>query len=199
MADSIGMEIRGLSPIDAGMASLLGDIAAEFATLPEVRAVVLAGSRGGRFPDNNSDLDLYIYSVNEPALAWRAALARKFGDHAHIGNTFWEPGDEWLASRTGNVVDLMYRSPSWMDEQFDRVLLRHQASVGYSTCFIYNVLHSLPLFDRDGWFAALAAKARQPYPEALCAAIIAKNYPILRGTLSSYVHQIKLAWAATIG
>jgi hypothetical protein len=176
-----------------GTASLLEEITAEFAALPEVRAVILAGSRGGRFPDKDSDLDLYVYAPTEPAMSWRAELARKFGDRAHIGNTFWEPGDEWIASRTGNVVDLMYRSPAWMEEQFDRVLLRQQASVGYSTCFIYNVLHSQPLFDRDGWFASLAARARQPYPEALRAAIVAKNHPILRGTLSSYAVQINLA------
>ena len=182
-----------LPSIDPGIASLLEEIAAECAALPEVRAVVLAGSRGGRFPDKDSDLDLYVYSTDEPAMAWRANLASKFGGRAHIGNTFWEPGDEWVASQTGNVVDLMYRSPSWIEEQFDRVLSRHQASVGYSTCFIYNVLHSLSLLDRDGWFASLAARARQPYPEALRAAIIAKNHPILRSTLSSYVHQIKLA------
>jgi hypothetical protein len=87
----------------------------------------------------------------------------------------------------------MYRSPAWIEEQVERVLIRHQASVGYSTCFVHNVLHSTVLFDREGWFASLQAKSDQVYPEALRRAIIAKNHPILRSTLSSYVHQISIA------
>ena len=71
--------------------------------------------------------------------------------------------------------------------------MRHQASVGYSTCFVYNVLHSQILHDRGNWFASLRAKAEQPYPDSLRRAIVAKNYPILRLTLSSYLHQIAVA------
>lgn len=173
--------------------ALLEEVAVEFAGIPEVIAVVLSGSRGGEFSDDYSDLDLYVYAEPEPSKAWRADLGRKFGDRANIGNNFWEPGDEWVASRNGIIVDIMYRSPAWIEEQLDRVFLRHQASVGYSTCFVHNVLHSKPLYDRDGWFASLRAKAEQPYPEPLRRAIVAKNHPILRSTLSSYVNQITLA------
>jgi hypothetical protein len=173
--------------------TFLEEIAAEFAALPEVSAVVLSGSRGSQFSDEHSDLDLYVYTEAEPSLAWRADLGKKFGGRANIGNNFWEPGDEWVALQSGKVVDIMYRSPAWIKQQFDRVLNRHQASVGYSTCFVYNVLHSQPLFDREGWFATLLAKAQQPYPEDLRAAVIAKNYPVLRSKLSSYLDQITLA------
>jgi hypothetical protein len=55
----------------------------------------------------------------------------------------------------------MYRHARWIEEQLDRVLVRHEASVGYSTCFWYNVLHSNALFDRAGWFEALQRRARQ--------------------------------------
>jgi len=173
--------------------ALVKEIAGEFAKLPEVSAVVLSGSQGGELSDAGSDLDLYVYAEPEPSQALRASLARRLGERASIGNDFWEPGDEWVALRTGNVVDIMYRSPEWIEQQLDRVLLRHQASVGYSTCFVYNVLHSKTLFDRSNWFAALRAIAEKPYPEPLRRAVIAKNHPILRTTLSSYVHQIEIA------
>lgn len=178
---------------EKGTPALLRKIAAEFAALREVRAVVLAGSRGGQLSDDRSDIDLYVYAEPEPPEALRAALARKYGERISIGNRFWEHGDEWAASRTGTVLDIMYRSPAWIEEQLDRTLLKQQASVGYSSCFVYNVLHSEPLFDRDGWFAALQARAEQTYPEPLRHAIVAKNHPILRSTLSSYSHQIKMA------
>jgi predicted nucleotidyltransferase len=179
--------------VESGAQALIEALTGEFEQMPGVSAVVLSGSQGSGLSDEGSDIDLYIYAGQEPSQAWRADLARKFGVRASIGNEFWEPGDEWVASRTGNVVDIMYRSPAWIEQQLDRVLLRHQASVGYSTCFVYNVLHSQTLYDRDKWFAALKAKAGQPYPEALRRAIIAKNHPILRSTLSSYAHQIAMA------
>ena len=179
--------------IEPGAQTLLEELTEEFKKLPEVTAVVLSGSKGGEFSDDHSDLDIYIYAEHEPSIAWRVDLGRKFGLHSHIGNNFWEPGDEWVSLRTGIVVDLMYRSPTWIAQQLDRVLLGHQASVGYSTCFAHNVLYSKPLYDRDGWFAALRAKAEQPYPEPLRRAIIAKNHPVLCNKLASYVHQITLA------
>jgi hypothetical protein len=179
--------------IESGTQALIEEVTGEFAKLPEVTAVALSGSQGSELSDDGSDLDLYVYADPEPPQAWRADLARKSGVRASIGNEFWEPGDEWVALRTGNIVDIMYRSPAWIEQQLERVLLRHQASVGYSTCFVYNVLHSKILYDPDKWFAALRAKAEQPYPEPLRRAIIAKNHPILRRTLSSYAHQIAMA------
>ena len=170
-------------------------IAAEFAALPQVRAVALAGSQGGRLADERSDLDLYVYASAEPPEAWRARMAQKFGERISIGNRFWETGDDWVARQSGTIVDIMYRTPEWIEGQLDRVLLHHQASVGYSTCFLYNVLHSRVLHDPQRWYAALQARAAQPYPEPLRRAVIAKNRPILRSTLSSYVHQITIALA----
>lgn len=178
---------------DANIQVLLDEITAEFAALPQVSAVVLSGSRESKFSDNRSDIDLYVYAEPEPSIALRSELGKRLGYQARIGNHFWEPGDEWVASRTGTVVDIMYRSPAWITAQLDHVWLRHVASVGYSTCFVHNVLHSQPLYDRHSWFAMLRAKVQQPYPEPLRRAIIAKNHPILRVVLGSYVHQISLA------
>lgn len=168
-------------------------LAARFAELPPVLAVALSGSTSNRVDDGRSDFDIYVYTTAEIPVAWRTALAQEHGVHLAIDNRYWELGDDWIDARIGRMVDVIYRWPDWIEEQLDRLLLRHQASTGYSTCFWHNVLHSEALFDRNGWFAGLQARAQQPYPDGLRRAIIAKNHPILRRTLSGYMQQLELA------
>jgi hypothetical protein len=55
------------------------------------------------------------------------------------------------------------------------------------------VREATALHDRAGWYAALAARARAPYPEPLRRAIVAKNLPLLRRTLSSFLRQLERA------
>lgn len=169
-------------------------IASRFSAIPDVEAVVLAGSRLSQFADDHSDVDLYVYASEIVPTSLRAEIVRG-ARRSEIGNSFWEPGDEWIDNETGIGVDVMFRTTRWIEDQLDRVLLCHEASVGYSTCFWYNVRNSHVLFDRSGWFTALHERAGQPYPDQLKRAIIAKNHPILRNTMSSYLHQIELALA----
>ena len=136
-------------------------VARRFAALPQVVAVALGGSQAAGSEDSRSDVDLYVYARREVPLAFRRSLA---GPGAEIDNRFWEPGDEWTDRATRFAVDVMYRSPRWIEDQLDRVLVRHEASVGYSTCFWYNVQHSRALYDRDGWYRGLQLRARVSYP-----------------------------------
>jgi hypothetical protein len=164
----------------------------QFGQLPQVEAVALGGSRASEVSDARSDIDLYVYHREPISVEFRRQIASP-ARHAEIGNEFWEPGDEWIDAETGISVDVMFRQVRWIEDRLDSVLKRHVAAIGYSTCFCYNVLHSQVLFDRTGWFAELQKTAEQPYPLELKRAIIAKNYPILRRNMSSYVHQIELA------
>jgi hypothetical protein len=127
-------------------------VAAAFVDLPAVIAVALAGSETAGAADEQSDLDLYVYAGAPVAMADRVAIAARFATRREIGNHVWEPGDEWIDTQTGRHVDVMYRTPLWIEEQLERVLVRHEASLGYSTCFWHNVLHSTALFDRSGWY-----------------------------------------------
>src|SRR5580700_4262380 len=176
---------------DIGL-SIAKRVAGTFASLPQVEAVALAGSRSFELADAESDIDLYVYVTEDIPLEVRAEIAAG-APRPEIGNATWEPGDEWIDAETATPVDVMYRHVRWIEEQLDRVLVRREASVGYSTCFWYNVLHSQTLFDRTRWFEALQRRTRQSYPEELKRAIIAKNYPLLRRNQSSYLHQIELA------
>lgn len=168
-------------------------VAARFAALSAVRAVALGGSTASGAADFASDLDLYVYAPAPPLLEARAAIARALGRPAQVGCTFWEPGDEWPATADQAAVDLIYRTPAWIEAQLERTLVRLEASKGCSTCLWQNVRASIPLFDRDGWYARLQTLAAQPYPEGLRRAIVAKNHPILRQMAFSYLHQLSAA------
>ena len=175
--------------------ALLQEITATFAALPQVAAVALAGSQAATLYDTASDLDIYIYCRAEVTLDVRAALAQQHdARNPEIGNDDFGAGDEWVDAASRHAIDLIYFGTLWIEEQLDRVLVRHQPALGYTTAFWSTLRRSIPLYDRDGWFAHLHARAQATYPEALRRAIIAKNYPLLRHRQSSYLHQLEKAW-----
>jgi predicted nucleotidyltransferase len=174
---------------------LVREIAARLGGLPEVTAIALGGSTFAGNADERSDVDFYVYSRQPPPLALRTELARAHDPLPELDNQAFGPGDEWTDAVTGLAVDLNYWTPAWIEQQLARVLDEHLPSVGYSTCFWRTVLHSQPLVDRTGWFAALQAMARRPYPEPLRRAIVANNRPLLRDAHSSFLHQIERAIA----
>jgi hypothetical protein len=169
---------------------LQNEITSRYSHLEIVEAVAMAGSCASGKSDAASHIDLYVYVTGELTLQQRESVATK-ASRKEIGNAFWEPGDEWIEN--GISVDVMFRQTGWIEEQLDRVLVLHQAFIGYSTCFWYNVLHSEAMFDRHGWFRQLQARTQVSYPQQLKQNVIAKNWPILSDNLSSYRHQIELA------
>jgi len=180
--------------VDQGEAGVLARRLAErYAAMPTVEAVALGGSRATGGADASSDLDLYVYARGEVPAGVRASVARAGGERLELDNRFFEPGDEWVDAASGIHVDVMFRTTGWIKDQLDRVLVRHEASVGYSTCLWHNVREAVPLHDRAGWYAALAARAGAPYPEPLRRAIVAKNLPLLRRNLSSFLSQLERA------
>lgn len=182
-----------MATVERGHDDVAPEAAAAYGDLPGVVAVVLAGSAVTGSADERSDVDLYVYAAEPVPLLARAAVAARFAARSEVGNAFWEPGDEWIDARSGHHVDVMYRTPAWIEDQLERVLVRHEASVGYSTCFWHNVLHSQPLIDPGGWYRALQVSADRPYPDPLKHAVIARNHPLLRQAISSYLDQIDRA------
>lgn len=172
--------------------ALAETIAQRFSLLPEVRAVALAGSQATGVAGEHSDIDVYIYTDRDIPASVRQSIGAEFSDHVEVAD-FWGPGTEWDDRATGIHVDTIYFGADWMEDQLNRVLVRHEASLGYSTCFWHTVRVSQILFDRNGWFAALQARAMQDYPEPLVKAIVAHNTPVLRQIFSSYLRQLEKA------
>lgn len=169
-------------------------VATRFAQLPDVQAVAIAGSHMSGTAGPNSDIDVYIYSHAEIPVEVRTAIGAEFSDHVEIVD-YWGPGNEWDDRATGVHVDAVFWTVEWIEDQLDRTLNRHQAWMGYTTCFWHTVQISKCLFDRDDWFARLQQTADQPYPDGLVEAIVRLNRPLLRGIAPSFLRQLEKAAA----
>jgi predicted nucleotidyltransferase len=85
------------------------ELAANFARLEDVEALVLAGSAATGLTDEWSDYDLYAYSRGVVPIEFRAKFLKPRATRLELHNTFWEWSDEWVES-DGTIFDLMYRS-----------------------------------------------------------------------------------------
>jgi hypothetical protein len=166
--------------LSSSAASSVADRVTErFAALPQVEAVALAGSRTGHFPDSDSDVDFYVYVSKDIPLSIRAEIAAGRCRRNSAIRPWSRVMNGWTAP-TGTHVDVMDRHKLWIEGQLDRVLLRHEPSVGTQPasgrCSCIQAL-----LDRSGWFAELQKRATLPYPAEAKQKIIAKNLRLLRG------------------
>ena len=173
--------------------TLAQTVADDYAALPQVLAVVQSGSVTAGNADEQSDIDLYVYSRQDVPLADRRELAERRGRHVEVNNNFAENGDEWIERGSGVAVDVMFRPAASFEDHLTYLLERFEARQGYSTAVWHNLRTSRLLFDREGWFAALQQRANVPYPNGLAQAIIALNVPLLRGHINSRPVQIERA------
>jgi predicted nucleotidyltransferase len=167
-------------------ATFLATIAAAFAVVPGVRAVVLGGSRVTGTADALSDYDIGLYYRSEPIdiTALRSAVAELEGDLradavTEIGEWGpWVNGGGWLAI-DGRRVDLLYRDLSKVRavvEDCARGIVTRDYQPGHPHAFVSaiycgEVAESQPLIDPAAAVADLKRLAL-PYPAALGPALI---------------------------
>ena len=174
------------------LASRLVDL---FAPLAQIRAIALGGSLMGGITDQSSDIDLYVYTHADIPLEDRQRIVLQSGgaSRANLGMTYWGSGDEWFNAPTGIEVDIVYFDAQWMESQIQRVINKHEASLGFTTCLWYIVRNSRVLHDPQEWFQNLQKRASVKYPEPLRQKIIALNYPVLRNVIPAYANQLTKA------
>lgn len=157
-----------------------------------VDSLSLGGSRRGVISDSASDYDIYIYSKSLIPREEREKILSKLGSYK-INPSFFEEGDE-LKAEGLPPSDIMYRTWDWIENQIKDVWIDHNARLGYTTCFIFNVYNSEALFDREGKFQKLQKSLEGPYPEELRKNIIEKNLKIIDGDMDApYIKQIESA------
>ena len=170
------------------------ELAANFAELEDVEALVLAGSATTGLADEWSDYDLYAYTCGVVPIEFRAKLLKPRASRLELHNTFFEWSDEWVEPN-GTTFDLMYRSCDVIEADVEAKLERGEAALGYSTSLCYSILQAKPVFDRRGWFKALHNRLKStPYPDVLMQGVIKMNLPVLGGMIHSYEQQIRSAF-----
>lgn len=171
----------------------LNNIANDFSQQDGVVAVVLSGSSSSGYSDVLSDFDIYIYSEHGVAPQVREDIAKKYTSEYKINNSAFEEGDVWTLP-DGVMLDFMFRSLSWTQDQVGDVWVNHNARVGYTTCFIYNIANSKILYDKGGVFKVLQEQTLGKYPDRLEGNIVTKNLPLLLPTEPfSFFEQIEKA------
>ena len=108
----------------------------------DIDAVVLSGSRTSLINDDMSDYDIYVYSKNRVDMNSRNSFAEKYSLYYEIGNDYFEHGDELILKENGICLDFMYRDLSWIEGELNYVWRNHNAKIGYTTAFLYNIKHS---------------------------------------------------------
>jgi len=176
---------------------LIHQLAECFSVLPQVQAVGMAGSRVNHTAqlDPASDIDLYVFTSADIPLETRQEIVEKTGgaSRAELELNYWGPNDTWYHLPSGVEIDNNFFSASWMEEQIDRVLIRHEPSLGYSTCFWHTMKNMSLLADPRGWLKQLQERCAVEYPEPLRRNIIRYNHSVLRAIIPAYAHQVEKA------
>lgn len=165
----------------------------DYKQFDEIQAITISGSSTSNQSDNFSDFDIYIYCTKEPNIEKRRQIAKKYADFPEVDNHFFETGDVYILRETKKPIDIMYRHPSNIENNIKWVWEEGNASLGYTTCFIFNVNKSKILFDKNDWFKKLQTKTQTPYPDKLAQNIIKKNFAYLKDVMFSYYDQLESA------
>jgi predicted nucleotidyltransferase len=167
---------------------MFDEIIENLGKLDAVRLIMLGGSRAKGNPDKLSDYDVYVYCDEPIPVKTRQMIFEKYFRYMEYANDFWEEEDDGIMW-DGVEVEFIYRSHSFIKEQYENILIRHQVSLGYSTCIIFNLLKSIVLVDKQSdieWFRSLAAI----YPDELRKKIIQKNAVLIADRMPSMSFQL---------
>ena len=104
----------------------------ELATIPEIEAIALGGSRATGKYDEKSDYDVYIYTTGNIDEEVRRNILSKYCKYMEISNTFWELEDDVTLS-DGIDMDIIYRNLNDFDNMLNSIVLECNAWNCYTT------------------------------------------------------------------
>lgn len=161
----------------------------ELATIPEIEAIALGGSRATGKYDEKSDYDVYIYTTGNIDEEVRRNILSKYCKYMEISNTFWELEDDVTLSDSIDM-DIIYRNLNDFDNMLNSIVLECNAWNCYTTCMWHNLKTCKIIVDKTGNLTKVQQKYNIPYPKQLKANIIANGLNLLSGMLPSFDKQI---------
>lgn len=167
---------------------LFGDLA----SLPQVEAIALGGSRSGKNYDEKSDYDVYVYITAPVDEEVRRGILEKYCDYMEIGNCYWEREDNCVL-KNGVDIDVLYRNPEAFCSDVSAVVEKYEARNGYTTCMWHNLMTCKIVYDKNGTLQRMKERFSVPYPEQLRKNIIERNTNLLYAAMPAYSLQIKKA------
>ena len=163
-----------------------------FASLPEIEAIALGGSRAGNHYDEKSDYDIYLYCTAPISEDVRRGILEKFCSYMEIGNHFWEYEDN-CTLKSGIDIDVLYRNLDDFTADVAGVAEGYNARNGYTTCMWHNLRTCKIICDKTGRLTQAKARFDIPYPPQLKKNIIERNRKLLHNTMPAYELQITKA------
>ncbi len=164
----------------------------ELASLEQVEAIALGGSRSGENYDEKSDYDVYLYITAPISEDTRRAILEKYCGYMEIGNHYWEYEDNCVLKK-GVDIDILYRDLDAFGEDVSSVVEKHEPRNGYTTCMWHNLITCKIICDKNGRLQKMKDRFSVPYPEELCKNIIERNTNLLYSAMPAYSLQIKKA------
>ena len=164
----------------------------DFSKIPEIEAILLAGSHSTGTNDKNSDYDVYIYSYSSIPIAKRKLITDRYFKYIELSNTYWEEEDDGILF-DDTEVEFIYRNIDFIDNSLNRTLIKCEADIGYTTCIWYNLKNSIIIYDKNNKLAEIKAKYDIDYPDKLRNNIIEKNFNLLKAKFPCYYKQIEKA------
>ncbi len=167
---------------------MFSEIVERLEQMNQVRLIMLGGSRATGIHDRQSDFDVYVYCDDPIPLQQRKDALGSYFKYVEFANELWEEEDDGILL-DGSEIEIIYRSHSFIKEQYEKTFIRKEISFGYSTCMIFNLLRSKILVDKQSdieWFRSIAVI----YPDDLRKKIILGNASLIYNQMPSLSFQL---------
>ena len=166
----------------------------EYASINQVKAVAVGGSRTANTSDKMSDVDIYVFVEKDIPILDREKLVKKYSTKYEVGGEYFGSGDEFWVDKLEKQLDVMFWNVNWFEEIVNNTWEKCYASNGYTTCFLYTLNNFDIKYDPSDWLMNLRAKLEKEYPAELQRNIIKRNMMLMKDKpFASYYEQTEKA------
>lgn len=159
-----------------------------------VEAIAIEGSVSAETSDNNSDIDIYIFSKTDIPIEFRKNIICPISSKFEIGCDYFGSGDEFLLDNLNKQLDIMYWNTEWFESIVNNTWIKCYPQNGYTTCFLYTLKNFNIIYDKNNWLQNLKKIINTPYPQRLKKNIIKRNIMLMQDKpFASYYEQIQKA------